>query len=348
MSAENQQTEGQPNGQAPQDDKSLEKKQKDPLAPKPGDNATAMDFSSGENFALLQRVAKLLSESDLVPAIYRGKLANCVIALNMAERLRADPLQIMQNLYIVQGKPGWSAKFLIATINQSGGFSKLRYEWKGEQGQPEWGCRAWAIEKLTNERLDGPWITWKLANDEGWVNKNGSKWKTMPLKMFMYRAGAWFVDVYAPELSMGLPTSEDLEDAPIIDLTRSGDGYGFHEVPESPEEPAKPNGSLADQLKAKRESRPPAPEAPAESVVDPSTSTETQEATEQTEGDGGMAAEDAMRAEAQALYDKCVTAKKKMTAQEKLTKAFKTPNVKEIPAERLGEAIDLLTAMLEG
>lgn len=197
------------------------------MVPRPGDDALEMGFGSGASFALLQRVATILSKSSLVPTIYQESLPNCIIALNMASRMRADPLMVMQNLYIVHNRPGWSAKFLIATINQSGGFSKLRYEWKGEPNTPEWGCRAWALEKATGERLDGPWITLKMANDEGWVNKNGSKWKTMPVKMFMYRAGAWFVDLYAPELSMGLPTREDLEDITDLELVETEPGvYG--------------------------------------------------------------------------------------------------------------------------
>lgn len=343
-------------------DKALERK------PQPGDNATAMDFSTGENFALLQRVAGMLAKSDLVPAIYKGNLANCVIALNMAERLRADPLMCMQNLYIVKGKPGWSAKFLIATINQSGKFSKLRYEWTGEPNTPEWGCRAWAIELLTGERLDGPWITWKLANAEGWTNKEGSKWKTMPLKMFLYRAGAWFVDVYAPELSMGLPTSDDLEDAPIIDLTPGTDGYGYQEVPTSPApapEPQKPpTAVLADQLKAKREAKgsatapkaqPPAtppPEEPAteepEEPIAESTpsSEEPKEATEPV-NDGGMATQDEQKAELDALMEKARKANKASAAKAKVAGAFKLRSYDSLAPENYGGAIDILTTYLE-
>lgn len=347
-----------PNTDTPPE-KALERK------PKLGDNATAMDFSTGENFALLQRVAGMLSDSDLVPAIYKGKMANCMIALNMAERLRADPLMVMQNLYIVQGKPGWSATFKIATFNQNGGFSKLRYEWKGEANTPEWGCRAWAIEKLTNERLDGPWITWKLANDEGWVNKSGSKWKTMPLKMFMYRAGAWFVDVYAPELSMGLPATEDLEDSGIIDLTPGADGYGYQEQPPPAPEPQKaPTAVLADQLKAKREAKGPAtaskaqppatppPEEPAaEEPEEPAAESApaTEEPKEATEpvNDGGMATQDEQKAELDALMEKARKANKASAAKAKVAGAFKLRSYDSLAPENYGGAIDILTAYLE-
>ena len=85
-------------------------------------------FSSQQGFELAQRAAKLLAQSSLVPKEYQGNLPNCVIALNMAARMNADPLMVMQNLYIVHGKPGWSSQFLISTFNTSGRFSALRYE----------------------------------------------------------------------------------------------------------------------------------------------------------------------------------------------------------------------------
>jgi len=177
-------------------------------------------FDSASGFALLQRGASLLSASSLVPKDYQGNLPNCVIALNMASRMGADPLMVMQNLYVVHGRPGWSAQFLIATFNQNGRFSAIRYEWKGEPGDDAWGCRALAIEKETGEKLAGSWITWKLVKAEKWNERNGSKWLTMPEQMFMYRSAAWFIRAYAPEIAMGLRTAEEHEDD-IIDVTPS-------------------------------------------------------------------------------------------------------------------------------
>lgn len=193
---------------------------------KPGDSATEMSFSSGENFALLQRVAAVMSKSTLVPREYQNNVPNCIIALNMAARLKADPLMVMQNLYIVHNRPAWSAQFMIATINQCGRFSALRYEWQGEPGKANRGCRAWAVELLSNEKLYGSWITLEMVKAEGWDSRTGSKWKTMPEQMFMYRAGSWFVRAYAPELAMGLPTAEELRDIPAY---RTGpDEYATH------------------------------------------------------------------------------------------------------------------------
>lgn len=177
-------------------------------------------FFDLQSFELIQRVSNAFSKSDLVPNQYRNNLPNCMIAMDMAQRIGANPLMVMQNLYIVHGTPGWSSKFLVATINASGRYSSLRYEWRGTPGEQNYGCRAWALEKETGERLDGIWVDWKMVNAEGWASKNGSKWKSMPDQMFVYRAAAFWQRAYAPELGMGLQTAEELHD--IIDMNPDG------------------------------------------------------------------------------------------------------------------------------
>ncbi|WP_419687233.1 hypothetical protein ACN22W_08265 [Burkholderia theae] len=169
-------------------------------------------FFDLQGFELLQRVAKAFASSSLVPAHYQNNVANCMIALNLARRLGADELMVMQNLYIVHGNPGWSSKFLIASVNTCGRFETLRYEWRGTEGSDDFGCRAWTIEKSTGERLNGTWIDWKMVKAEGWNKKSGSKWLTMPDQMFVYRSAAFWQRAYAPEISMGLSSQEELID----------------------------------------------------------------------------------------------------------------------------------------
>ncbi len=182
-------------------------------------------FDNLQGFELAQRAGKALAASTLIPKIYQGNLPNCLIALEMAQRIGASPLMVMQHLYIVQGKPAWSAIFLIASFNQCGRFSAIRYEWLGEKGKDTFGCRAWAVEKATGEKLIGAPVTWSVVKAEGWDRKDGSKWKTMPDQMFMYRAASWFVKTYAPEISMGLSTAEELGD--VFEAAQNEDGsYG--------------------------------------------------------------------------------------------------------------------------
>lgn len=174
------------------------------LAPSEGDIAHQL-------FDLSQREAKAWSASSMLPDTYRNNVPNCIIALDAAKRLGISPLQVMQHLYIVHGRPGWSSTFLIAAVNACGRFSPLRYEEKGEGST--YAMRAYAIDKSNNERLNGTWITAEMVEGEGWAKKAGSKWKTMPEQMYRYRAAAFWQRAYASEISMGFGIKEELEDA---------------------------------------------------------------------------------------------------------------------------------------
>ena len=193
---------------------------KSPAAPE----AVRVGFETIAGFEALQRMALMFTRSSIVPRSFSGEgnVGNAVIAMDMALRMHANPLMVMQNLYVVHGSPAWSAKFMIATLNQSGRFSALRYVFQGQEGTDTWGCRACATELATGERLEGPLVTIGLARKEGWFNKPGSKWHTMPEQMLRYRAAAWFVNVYAPEIAMGLRTADEEQDA--VDYVRQADG----------------------------------------------------------------------------------------------------------------------------
>lgn len=182
--------------------------------PAPQQESPIAMSSAKEAWELAQRKAKAYSRSSMVPKAYQNDpgVSNCIIALNLAHRLGVDELMVMQNLHIVQGRPAWSSSFLIASINQSGKFSSLRYDVDGEPGKDGYRVRAWAYEAATGERLDGTWITWDMVKVEGWLDKPGSKWKTMPEQMAKYRAAAFWQRTYAPEIAMGFHLKEELED----------------------------------------------------------------------------------------------------------------------------------------
>jgi hypothetical protein len=165
---------------------------------------------SPQGFDHAQRVAKMLCSSSLIPKDFQGNIQNTMIALEMATRIGASPLMVMQNLYIVHGKPSWSSTFIIGALNSCRKFSPLRFELSGEGDQ--YGCEAWAYETSTNEKLTGPKVTWEMVKAEGWLAKAGSKWKTMPELMFRYRSAAFFGRLYAPDILMGMHTAEEVID----------------------------------------------------------------------------------------------------------------------------------------
>ena len=167
-------------------------------------------------FEASQRIAKMYAASSVVPKEYHGTSAeaigNCAVAFNIAMRLRVDPLMVMQNLYPIYGRPCWSAQFLIACFNTSGRFSPITYRFTGKPGTDSWGCVACSMIYDTGEKIESAEITIGLAKKEGWYNKNGSKWQSIPEQMMKYRSAAFLVRAHAPEIAFGFRTQDEEED----------------------------------------------------------------------------------------------------------------------------------------
>lgn len=156
------------------------------------------------------RAAQYLAQSDLVPEqTYKGKPQNCLIALDISNRMGLSPLLVMSNLFIVRGKPGWSGQFCVAAINGCGRFRSVEYVKTAEDGGT---CYVVAKRKDTGEEVVGAKVSMKMANDEGWMNKAGSKWKTMPELMLQYRAAAFFARAYCPDVLLGIQTADEIQD----------------------------------------------------------------------------------------------------------------------------------------
>ena len=167
-------------------------------------------FTNTDSFELAQRAGKMLASSDLVPKQFQNNIPNCVIALNIASRLGADPFAVLQSLYIVHGRPAWSSQFLIAMVNASGRYSPLQFRMTG-QGDSA-ACVAWARHLETDEVVEGPEVSIKMAKAEGWYTKSGSKWQTLPKLMLMYRSAGFFARLYCPDLCLGMRTMEEESD----------------------------------------------------------------------------------------------------------------------------------------
>jgi hypothetical protein len=173
----------------------------------------------------------MLASSDLVPAQFKNNIQNVMIALELANRTGSSPMAVMQNLHIIHGRPSWSAQFIIAAMNSCGKFSPLRFELSG--AGDDLACKATAIDLATGEALEGPAVSIEMAKKENWYQKSGSKWPTMPELMLRYRSATFFGRLFAPELLMGMSTSDELQDIQqagrqaaaqeINDLLREGD-----------------------------------------------------------------------------------------------------------------------------
>lgn len=206
-------------------------------------------FGTLAGFEAGQRIANMFSQSNLVPNNFKGDIGSCLIALNMANRMGADPLQVMQSLYIVHGKPSFSSAFLIACFNRCGRFSTIRYRMQGTKGKDNWGCVAYSTELATGELVEGVEVTIGMAKAEGWWSKkdrNGnetSKWQTMPELMLRYRAATFLIRSVAPDIALGFPTTEE-----AIDITDQTTVVSNTTAPSTLDEVAK--AAVAEQAKA--------------------------------------------------------------------------------------------------
>lgn len=168
-------------------------------------------FESAEKWELATKMAASLAKSTIVPKEFQNNANNALIAIEMASRLRTSPLMVMQHLYVVYGRPSWSAQYVIAMINGSGKYDmELQFEEKADdKGKPH-SCMCWT--EKDGRKVTGPVVTMDLAKAEGWYDKNGSKWKTMPQMMLRYRAASFFGRMNCPDLMMGMYTREEVEE----------------------------------------------------------------------------------------------------------------------------------------
>jgi len=174
------------------------------------DDSSFSSLMDTARFDHLWRVANLFSKSDLVPQHYKGKPENCMITCQMAMRLSLEPLMLMQNTYIVHGRPGMEGKLVIALVNTRGPFTGP-IEWEFDDEENPTRCTAFAVHKVTGKTCKAT-ITWQMVEDEGWSKKEGSKWNTIPAQMFRYRSAVFLARAYCPEVTFGFPTVEELRD----------------------------------------------------------------------------------------------------------------------------------------
>lgn len=168
-------------------------------------------FGTSDNFIMAMQMAKALASSTIVPQTFQKNEANCLIAIEQAQRLRVSPMMVMQNLHVIQGRPSWSSKFLIAAINNSGKFDmELQFEETQDKDGKPFSCTAWTTKN--GRKVNGMTVDMDMAKEEGWLSKNGSKWKTMPQLMLRYRAASFFSSLNCPELTVGLYTREEMQD----------------------------------------------------------------------------------------------------------------------------------------
>ena len=174
-------------------------------------------WTDGKAYNRIAQMAENLAKSDLVPQNYHNNPGNCFLAINFANKLGMEPLTVMQNLYVVKGKPSWSGQFCMALIKASLAFTNVRLVYTGTKGSENRGAYVTALRTSDGSQVDGTEVTMAMAKAEGWIDNK--KWRSMPEQMLGYRAAAFFARLHCPEVLLGLQTREEVED---VDATKAG------------------------------------------------------------------------------------------------------------------------------
>ena len=167
-------------------------------------------WTDKRQFDQLLRAANMLSQTSIIPATYQGKPQDCFVALEMATRMGVSPLVVMQNMYVVKGKPAWAGQACTMFINSCGKFSGVKHVYTGEKGTDSRGCYVTATRISDGVQVNGVEVTIAMAKAEGWTSN--TKWRNMPELMLAYRASAFFARVHCPEALMGVQLVDEIYD----------------------------------------------------------------------------------------------------------------------------------------
>ena len=168
-------------------------------------------WTDKKQFDQLLRAANMLSQTSIIPATYQGKPQDCFVALEMATRMGVSPLVVMQNMYVVKGKPAWAGQACTMFINSCGKFTQVKHVYTGEKGTDSRGCYVTATRISDGVQVNGVEVTIAMAKAEGWTSN--TKWRNMPELMLAYRASAFFARVHCPEALMGVQLADEIYDA---------------------------------------------------------------------------------------------------------------------------------------
>lgn len=160
-------------------------------------------------FTIAAREAAALAKSGLLPeAISNTSMAMQVV--QMARETGQPPFMLAQNIYVVHGRIGLSAAYLIGLANRHPKIAtNLRWREVGTWPNTTITC----IGRLRGEEEDRTVsISMEDAKEAGWTKNQQYKTRLSALHMLKFRSATWWVRENVPEVLMGMHTVDELED----------------------------------------------------------------------------------------------------------------------------------------
>lgn len=195
--------------------------------------------------------ANMLSKSNLVPKDYQGNPSNCIIAMQWGMEIGLQPLQAMQSIAVINGRPAIWGDAMLALVRGSG---QLEYI---HEDPTDDGCTV-RIKRKGEPEAERT-FTKEDAKKAGLASKQGP-WAQYPKRMMQLRARAFALRDVFPDVLRGVFIAEEAQDMPAEKHMGTAD-----EVQPSVQRLDKP-ASRADKARAAVASR--KAEAPATTLED--------------------------------------------------------------------------------
>jgi hypothetical protein len=158
-----------------------------------------------QDFAQLTTFADLVSKSGLVPKDYIGKPGNVIVAVQMGVEIGLKPMQSLQNISVINGRPSLWGDALLALVKASGVCEYIHEEISADGETATCETKRKGELKATTRTF-----TIKDATKAGLMTKDN--WSKYPKRMLQLRARAWALrDVY-PDVLGGLQVAEEQQD----------------------------------------------------------------------------------------------------------------------------------------
>ncbi len=164
------------------------------------DDRPADPVPQHDNFADCWRLANAFAASSMVPANFQKNPHDCFVVVQLAVELGISPLTAVQNVFMIGGRPAYTAKFAVALANRAKVFAGP-IRWKIDKGDKKEDLEVTAYAPLSDGDIAEVTLSWKIAAAEGWTRNK--KYSTIPEQMLRWRSAKWLIDLHCPEILLG-------------------------------------------------------------------------------------------------------------------------------------------------
>jgi len=152
------------------------------------------------------RFAEVLSKSSIVPKDFSGNPGNILVAIQWGMELGLQPMQAMQNIAVINGRPSLWGDAVIGLVR---GSAACEYIYESDDGHTA-TCRV----KRRGEEEQVRTFSMEEAQKAGLLNKSGP-WTQYPKRMRQMRARAFALRDVFPDVLRGMPVAEEVMDIPV-------------------------------------------------------------------------------------------------------------------------------------